>query len=394
MNRERKTFMVWRYVTFFLMVSFVVTCSFLLFLNSMQIDMSVLPRNAVFTFGNIAFLSGFLLLIDWLFRKWTVDRPVRRIHEATKRMTAGDLTARIDTSGFRIFSDDFNGIAEDFNLMAEVNYLNWPAGSTDNLPWFGEFALDETRYLDALEHIGGAPVNTPADIDRALDKFLHEALTGRCKVFASYLPIEFRYMPADAAECASAIARFRAAKGKDPQALQTLTHYVNWKLLEIMNDIGCTLQTAVGAEYFICGGRSLSRYSDTWVSDMVKVCYQFPNIEFDFMNASQAMNHEMEVAAKMIRNFHIQNMWWHTYVPGCMQSLSEKLEVVPAVKLGGFFCDAYYCELTYGKLQMVKDTLANVCADKVASGLYTEDYAVEVLKMLLNENQRALYRLD
>ena len=119
MNRERKTFMVWRYVTFFLMVSFVVTCSFLLFLNSMQIDMSVLPRNAVFTFGNIAFLSGFLLLIDWLFRKWTVDRPVRRIHEATKRMTAGDLTARIDTSGFRIFSDDFNGIAEDFNLMAE-----------------------------------------------------------------------------------------------------------------------------------------------------------------------------------------------------------------------------------------------------------------------------------
>ena len=282
----------------------------------------------------------------------------------------------------------------DFNLMAEVNYLNWPAGSTDNLPWFGEFALDETRYLDALEHIGGAPVNAPSDIDRALDKFLHEALTGRCKVFASYLPIEFRYMPADAADCASAIARFRAANGKDPQALQTLTHYVNWKLLEIMNDIGCTLQTAVGAEYFICGGRSLSRYSDTWVSDMVKVCYQFPNIEFDFMNASQAMNHEMEVAAKMIRNFHIQNMWWHTYVPGCMQSLSEKLEVVPAVKLGGFFCDAYYCELTYGKLQMVKDTLANVFADKVASGLYTEDYAVEVLKMLLNENQRALYRLD
>ena len=56
MNKERKAFLIWRYVTFFLMISFVVTCSFLLFLNSMQIDYAMLPRNALFTFGNVAFL--------------------------------------------------------------------------------------------------------------------------------------------------------------------------------------------------------------------------------------------------------------------------------------------------------------------------------------------------
>ena len=119
MNKERKTFLVWRYVTFFLMISFVVTCSFLLFLNSMKIDYAILPRNALFTFGNIAFLSFFLLLSDWLFRKWTVDKPIRLIHEATKRMTEGDLSARIDLSRFTVAGDDFLHIAEDFNLMAE-----------------------------------------------------------------------------------------------------------------------------------------------------------------------------------------------------------------------------------------------------------------------------------
>ena len=56
---SRRGFLIWRYATFFLLISFVVTSSFLLFLNSMKIDYSVLAQNALFTFGNIFFLSFF-----------------------------------------------------------------------------------------------------------------------------------------------------------------------------------------------------------------------------------------------------------------------------------------------------------------------------------------------
>lgn len=119
MTKERKGFLIWRYVTFFLLISFVVTSSFLLFFNSMKIDSTVLAQNALFTFGNILFLSFFCCLAEWVLRRLTVDKPIRMIHEATKRMTEGDLSARIDTSDFKVFSEDFNGIAEDFNLMAE-----------------------------------------------------------------------------------------------------------------------------------------------------------------------------------------------------------------------------------------------------------------------------------
>lgn len=115
---SRRGFLIWRYVTFFLLISFVVTSSFLLFLNSMQIDYSVLAQNALFTFGNIFFLSFFCCLIEWIIRKITVDRPMKRIREATKRMIEGDLSARIDTSHFTVASEDFSRIAEDFNLMA------------------------------------------------------------------------------------------------------------------------------------------------------------------------------------------------------------------------------------------------------------------------------------
>ena len=119
MNTSRKGFLIWRYVTIFLLISFVVTASFLLFLNSMEIDTSAIKQNALLTFGNVFFLSAFCCLVEWVLRKLTVDRPIRMIREATKRMAEGDLSARIDTSKFTVASDDFNHIAYDFNIMAE-----------------------------------------------------------------------------------------------------------------------------------------------------------------------------------------------------------------------------------------------------------------------------------
>ena len=119
MNTSRKGFLIWRYVTIFLLISFVVTASFLLFLNSMEIDTSAIKQNALLTFGNVFFLSAFCCLVEWVLRKLTVDRPIRMIREATKRMAEGDLSARIDTSKFTVASGDFNHIAYDFNIMAE-----------------------------------------------------------------------------------------------------------------------------------------------------------------------------------------------------------------------------------------------------------------------------------
>ena len=119
MKPARRGFLIWRYVTFFLLISFVVTASFLLFFNSMRLDQSMLAKNAVLTFGNVFFLSAFCCLLEWVLRRLTVDRPVRMIRDATRRMAQGDFSARIDVGRFSIVSEDFSGIASDFNLMAE-----------------------------------------------------------------------------------------------------------------------------------------------------------------------------------------------------------------------------------------------------------------------------------
>ena len=50
MKREQRFFLIWRYVTFFLLIAFVITCSFFVFLHSMELDASLIRRNAVATF--------------------------------------------------------------------------------------------------------------------------------------------------------------------------------------------------------------------------------------------------------------------------------------------------------------------------------------------------------
>jgi methyl-galactoside transport system ATP-binding protein len=84
---------------------------------------------------------------------------------------------------------------------------------------------------------------------------------------------------------------------------------------------------------------------------------------------------------------------YEIYTPSRIESLSERLEIVPAVKLGGFYCDAYYCELTYGKLMMVKDTIINVLCHKVENKVYSIEYAVEIANLLLHENPQRLYHI-
>ena len=119
MKREQRFFLIWRYVTFFLLIAFVITCSFFVFLHSMELDAGLIRRNAVVTFLNILLLSLFCCGVEWLLRRFTVDKPIQRIHEATRRMAEGDLTARIDTSDLPPYNKDFIEIAEDFNRMAK-----------------------------------------------------------------------------------------------------------------------------------------------------------------------------------------------------------------------------------------------------------------------------------
>ena len=98
---SRSLFSLRRYLLFFALVSFLVTCCFLLFFRELQASLGeewgaeALRHAAKITFANVLFLSFLCALIDGIRRKVTVEHPVRRILEATQRLTRGDFSARI-----------------------------------------------------------------------------------------------------------------------------------------------------------------------------------------------------------------------------------------------------------------------------------------------------------
>ena len=113
------------FLTFFLLVSFLITCCVMLFVSALSQSLGVtlnaenLNAAAKLTFGNVVLLSLLFSTIDFLRRKLTVDLPVKRITEAAEKITQGDFSVRIKPLSRLGTDNNFNQIIECFNKMAE-----------------------------------------------------------------------------------------------------------------------------------------------------------------------------------------------------------------------------------------------------------------------------------
>ena len=74
---------------------------------------------AKITMLNVILLSVGMAMIDYIRRKFTVDRPVKKITDATSKMIEGDFSVRIEPIAKFATDDSFNEIIECINKMAK-----------------------------------------------------------------------------------------------------------------------------------------------------------------------------------------------------------------------------------------------------------------------------------
>ena len=114
-----------KYMAFFGLTAFMVTCCMLLFLSafSSRLEINFTEENigaaARLTFGNVLILSFLFSVIDAVRRKFTVDKPVKRITDAAQKITQGDFSVRLKHENGLITDDKFNEIIDCFNKMAK-----------------------------------------------------------------------------------------------------------------------------------------------------------------------------------------------------------------------------------------------------------------------------------
>lgn len=122
---SRWLFALRRYIIFFLLMAFVITCCMVLFLDRMTeatglvLSHDYVEKAAKATFLNVILLSLLCTIIDGIRRKFMVDRPVRQIVKAAEQIMKGDFSVRIPPLCSVDNSSGFGMIAEYFNQMAE-----------------------------------------------------------------------------------------------------------------------------------------------------------------------------------------------------------------------------------------------------------------------------------
>lgn len=121
-NRKKVTrslFSLRNYMVFFLGSAFIVTCCILMFTEPIEIATPEMRKRAIATFFNVVFLSFIFSIINSLWRRFTVGRPVRRILKATEQLTAGDFSVRIKPFHGFDSMNELDAIIDNFNMMAQ-----------------------------------------------------------------------------------------------------------------------------------------------------------------------------------------------------------------------------------------------------------------------------------
>lgn len=88
----------------------------------MDIDENTIRQSASVTFFNVLFLSLIFTVINEIYRKISVERPVKRILKATEQITQGNFNVRIKPIQEKNSVNQFDEIIGAFNKIAAEKY--------------------------------------------------------------------------------------------------------------------------------------------------------------------------------------------------------------------------------------------------------------------------------
>ncbi|MBQ8208935.1 MAG: HAMP domain-containing histidine kinase [Clostridia bacterium] len=110
---------LWNYFIFFCVISFVVTCSFLLFGSLVRLPEEDVRTYAPWLLINILILTALFAAGDIIRRIITVDRPAKAIQKVLEEMKKGNYDARIAVPYIINKENRFREISESINLLGE-----------------------------------------------------------------------------------------------------------------------------------------------------------------------------------------------------------------------------------------------------------------------------------
>jgi uncharacterized protein len=123
--------------------------------------------------------------------------------------------------------------------------------------------------------------------------------------------------------------------------------------------------------------------------------WKYPDTSFDIYHMSYPYEEEVALLTKAYKNVTADFCWLWVGNPAVgRRTLSDMLDFVPASKIMGFGADYIFAEGVYAHAVIARREIARVLCEKVEEERFTEDYAVEVGRMLLRDNPLKAFDLE
>jgi len=121
---------------------------------------------------------------------------------------------------------------------------------------------------------------------------------------------------------------------------------------------------------------------------------KYGEVRFDVFHGGYPYCSEAGLMAKYFPNVYIDGCWLAHISPAAYKrALDEWIEIVPSNKIFAWGGDHRIVEQSYASLVLAKDLIAEVLAQKVASGYFSMRVAKELAGKIMGKNAMEMYRL-
>ncbi len=226
------------------------------------------------------------------------------------------------------------------------------------------------------------------DVHAAVQYYVDTIPYHQLVAVTTHISTDIDFHPVTPAEMAAALSR-RAEAGLAERNIYAA--YVNEAFLTALEPHAeqVVFQFSFGAEPLPY--ETASRLAQRTIAQLAEIIARHPRLRFQCLLASRHANQSLCTLARELPNFSLAGYWWHNFFPDAIrQVMSERLDMLPVNKQVGFFSDAYCVEWTYGKTLLVRRILAEVLAERVERGQYTQAEALSIARSILYETPRDL----
>lgn len=263
---------------------------------------------------------------------------------------------------------------------------------------FDNFVTPSSRKdIAALEEISGVSITGLAELKKALERTFEQGLKAGMVAVKSGIAYRRDLLFEEASEH-DAAADFEAMlkggavlpkgfRAKAQRAFRRLEDHMFHQVARLVEAHRLPFQIHTGLP---AGNAGYVENNNPTL--LTNVFYRYPRVQFDVMHIGYPYQQELGALVKLFPNVYVDFSWAHVLSPpGSRRTLDEYLETVPANKILGFGGDYRYPELTYAHAKIARQNVARVLAGKVEAGVFNEEQALEIGRMLLRENGVKLF---